>query len=223
MNKLITILALMIASLGFSAANAGQFGIGVSGSIASIDASGTESDKDGTTDSSLRKASAGNNAMVGSIFAEYSFDNGFTIGVDHIPGEADVSNSTITRTDDSAESAQDGNRSANASIDNHITYYAELPIHAGLYIKAGMLEMDVTADETDTVTTAGSYGTVSIDGEMWGVGYKNSFGNNGFYKVEATKRTYDSITLNSTTSDKGNKITADVDATLATFAVGFNF
>tara|TARA_B100000579_G_C22820642_1_gene850421 strand:+ start:424 stop:1095 length:672 start_codon:yes stop_codon:yes gene_type:complete len=223
MNKLITILALMIASLGFSAANAGQFGLGVSGSIASIDASGTEADKDGTADSSLRKASAGNNAMVGSIFAEYSFDNGFTIGVDHIPGEADVSNSTITRTDDSAESAQDGNRSANAHIDNHMTYYAELPIHAGLYVKAGMLEMDVTADESDTVTTAGSYGTVSIDGEMWGIGYKNSFGNNGFYKVEATKRTYDSITLNSTTSDKGNKITADVDATLATFALGFNF
>ena len=58
---------------------------------------------------------------------------------------------------------------------------------------------------------------------MWGIGYRNSFGNNGFYKVEATKRTYDTITLNSTTSDKGNKVTADLDATLATFALGFNF
>ena len=223
MNKLITILALIVASFGFSVANAGQFGLGVTGSIASIDASGTEADKDGTADSSLRTASAGNNAMISSIFAEYSLDNGFTVGFDHIPGSADVSNKTITRTDDSAESAQDGNRSANAEIENHNTFYAELPIHAGLYVKAGLLEMDVNATESDTVTTAGSYGSVTIDGEMWGIGYRNSFGNNGFYKVEATKRTYDTITLNSTTSDKGNKVTADLDATLATFALGFNF
>ena len=161
--------------------------------------------------------------MLGSIFAEYSFDNGFTFGVDHIPGSADVNNSTLSRTDDSSEAAQDGDRSANATIDNHMTYYVELPIHAGLYLKAGMLEMDVNATESDTVTTAGSYGSTSVDGEMFGFGYKNTFGERGFYKVEATKRTYDSITLNSTTSDKGNKITADVDATLATFALGFNF
>ena len=223
MNKLITILALMVASLGFSAANAGQFGLGVSGSIAAVDAVGTEVDKDGTADTSVRKATAGNNAMLGSIFAEYSFDNGITLGIDHIPGSADVNNSTLTRTDDSSEAAQDGDRSANATIDNHMTYYVELPIHAGLYLKAGMLEMDVNSNESDTVTTAGSYGGTSVDGEMFGFGYKNTFGERGFYKVEATKRTYDTITLNSTTSDKGNKITADVDATLATFALGFNF
>jgi hypothetical protein len=51
---------------------------------------------------------------VPSVFAEYSFDNGFTIGYDYTIGAADVNSSKITRTDDSTEAAQDGDRNAAA-------------------------------------------------------------------------------------------------------------
>ena len=52
---------------------------------------------------------------------------------------------------------------------------------------------------------------------------KNSFGTNGFYKIEGTFTDMDSMTFNSSTTDKGNKITADLDVTKATFALGYNF
>ena len=62
-----------------------------------------------------------------------------------------------------------------------------------------------------------------MDGTVLGFGYRNSFGTNGFYKVEGTFTEMDTVTFNSTTTDKGNKITADLDVTKATFAIGYNF
>jgi len=222
MNKLITLLALTIATLSFSVANAG-FNLGVAGSLANIDAKGIESDKDGAADGSMRTATAGNSVMVGSIFAEYSFDNGITVGFDHIPGTADVNRQDLTRTEDSSEANQDGNVTANAEIENHNTYYLELPIHAGLYVKAGITSMDVISNDTDSVTLRGAYANTQVDGELLGVGYKGTFGSNGFYKLEGTMRSYDTINLTSTTTDLGNQLSADIDANLMTLAVGYAF
>ena len=89
----------LIASLIISTASyAGQFGIGLTGSFAAVSAEGTESDVDGTADTSNRSASAGHNAIVPSAFAEYSLDNGFTIGYDYTIGSAEVSEKNLTRT-----------------------------------------------------------------------------------------------------------------------------
>ena len=228
MNKLKTLLMAAIAiSVLSTNAFAGQFGVGVAGSLIAISADGIEKDADGSADTSVRSATAGENAYIGSIFAEYQLDNGFAIGVDYIPGSADVNRKTIKRTDDSTESAQDGDRSANAEIDNHFTYYAELPIHGGLYVKGGYTQMDVNSKEKFTGTGGNTYGNATVDGVLFGLGYRNSFGDSGFYKVEGTHTEYDTLTLTSTktvsTGDKANKITADLDVSKISFAVGFNF
>ena len=204
-------------------AHAGSFGLGVTGSLAATQASGKESDKAGTADSSLREATAGNNVVIPSVFAEYSFDNGFTIGYDYTIGSADVNQKKLTRTDDSTEANQDGDRSANAEIENVMSLYAELPLHAGLYAKAGFVQMDVNTTEKFSGTLSGTYGNTSVDGSMYGFGYKNTFGTNGFYKVEGTHTTMDSMTFKSSTTDKGNQIKADLDVTKATFAIGYSF
>lgn len=206
-----------------SAALAGQFGIGVTGSFATVSADGTEADKDGTADTSIRDAEASESAIVPSIFAEYTFDNGFTLGYDYTIGSADVNSKKITRTDDSTEANQDGDRTAAAEIENLMAVYAEVPLHAGLYAKGGYVQMDVNTLESSTATLSGSYGNETVDGIMYGLGYKNSFGSNGFYKIEGTFTDMDSVTFQSSTTDKGNKITADLDATKATFAIGYNF
>jgi hypothetical protein len=206
---------------------AGQFGVGVAGSLLAISADGKEADADASADTSVRAATASDNAYTASVFAEYSLDNGFTVGIEHIPGSADVNSKRITRTDDSSESAQDGDRSANAEIDNHFTYYAELPIHGGLYVKAGHATMDVNTTEKFTGTGSNTYNNASVDGVLMGIGYRNSFGTSGFYKVEGSHTEYDSLSLTSTktvsTGDKANVITADLDVTKLTFAVGLNF
>ena len=221
----------LVASIWLAgSALAGQVGVGVTGSIAAIAGSGTESDKDGATDlngessTSVRTANASNNAFIGSIFAEYQFDNGFTLGIDTIPGSADVNSKKLTRTDvtvDANEATQDdGDNTAQAEVENIMTVYAEIPLHAGLYFKGGYTEMDVNTLESGG---AGNYSNTSVDGMLYGLGYRNTFGSNGFYKVEGSHTEFDSITLNSSTTDSGNRIKADLDVTRVTLAVGYAF
>ena len=167
---LITLLSVVM--LSSTAAYAGQWGVGVSGSIAAIAADGSESESANTgTENSTRSATASNNAIIGSIFAEYKSDSGMTLGIDYIPGSADVSSKSIKRTDvtaDADEAAQDdGDRTAQAEVDNHMTIYAEIPLHNGLFFKGGYVEMDVTGTETSTITTTSTYGTQTADGYVY--------------------------------------------------------
>ena len=227
-NILIALFASLFIS---SAALAGQYGVGVTGSFAAVSGEGTEANKNGDADTSLRKANASNNVIVPSVFAEYTMDNGFTIGYDYTIGSADVNSSKITRTDvtaDGNEAVQDdGDTTAQAEIENVMQIYAEIPLHAGLYAKGGYVQMDVNTLETSTVSTRATYGNDTVNGMVYGLGYKNSFGTNGFYKVEGTFTDMDSMTFqdSNTTSGTpgGNKITADLDVTKATFAIGYNF
>jgi hypothetical protein len=219
----------MISSIFLSsAALAGQFGVGVTGSFATVTASGTEADKNAAADTSTRTATAGNNVVIPSAFAEYSMDNGFTLGFDYVIGSADVNSKKLTRTDataDANESVQDdGATNAQAEIENVMSIYAELPLHAGLYAMAGYVQMDVNTTETSAITTRATYGNDTVNGMTYGLGYKNSFGTNGFYKVQGSITDMDSMTFeDSNTTDKGNRITADLDVMKATFAIGYNF
>jgi len=232
MKKIITLLALVLFA---SSAQAGSFGVGVTGNIAAIAAAGTEKDTNGAADTtdanggSLRDATSSNNTFIGSVFAEYSMDNGFTFGVDYIPGSADVSSKKISREDVAVATALGGaendarTNTAQAEIENHITIYAEVPLHAGMYVKGGYVEMDVNTLETSTLATASTYKNETVDGVLFGLGYKNSFGNNGYYKVEGSHTEFDTLVLSSSTTDKGNTISADVDVTKITLAVGYSF
>jgi hypothetical protein len=170
---------------------------------------------------------------LGSIFAEYTFDgfNGLTIGVDHIPGSADVNSSSLKRTDiqTSVEDtdttvATSIDRTAQAEVENHMTYYVELPFGgSGIYGKLGHVEMDVNT--TENLGTP-KYGNSSVDGTMFGLGFKHNSDSNWFYKVEATHTEFDTLNLTSTgntTDSTANKITADLDVTKASFALGFSF
>ena len=89
--------------------------------------------------------------------------------------------------------------------------------------KGGYVQMDVNTTEKETVAGTASYGNETVDGVIYGLGYRNTFGDNGFYKVEGTYTDMDSMTFNSSEATKGNKITADLDVTKATFAIGYNF
>ena len=99
-NILIALFASLFIS---SAALAGQYGIGVTGSFAAVSGEGTEANKDGSTDTSNRTANAHNNVIIPSVFAEYTMDNGFTLGYDYVIGSADVNSRKISRTDTTAD------------------------------------------------------------------------------------------------------------------------
>ena len=232
MKALMTLIA--ISSLS-SFAYAGSFGIGVSGNIASVSADGTESTPPATgseaTDTSVKTATAGNDFAFGSIFAEYNFGDSerFTLGVDWIPGSADVNSKNISRTDTTSGHAetneQIGTRTANAEISDHITYYAELGIAGGIYAKAGFAQVDIKtkdkfADADVNASAVGSYPDKTLDAWTYGLGYKGSFGNNGFYKVEGYVIDYDTYSASSGTN---NTVTANLDVVGAALKLGYKF
>ena len=233
MTKFKNILIAVIAITSLSAtAYAGSFGVGGTGSLFNVSASGSEQEG-GATDEINGKATASNNGYVGSLFAEYTFEGmgGITLGVDYVPGTADVNSSAIGRTDiqksvegTPAEVSTSLTRTAQAEIENHMTYYAEIPLMgSGFYAKGALVQLDVNTKEN---LGTPKYGNTSVDGALFGLGYKVNSDSNWYYKLEATHTEFDTINLTSTgntANSTANKVSADLDVTKATFALGYKF
>jgi hypothetical protein len=229
MKKITTIIATILFSLlSINVVNAGSFGIGVSGNIASVSADGSETDSTTNTgvENSVTTATAGNQFAFGSIFAEYNFgsDERFTLGIDYVPGEADINSKTLSRTDASdagmGYTAQDsGTLKANAAIKDHITYYGEFTIVNGIYAKYGFTQVDIDVKQTNP-SGYGTYPDKTLDAHTFGLGYKGGFGTNGFFKVEGFYTDYDTYKATSTTT---NTVTANLDVVGAKLALGYKF
>ena len=175
-KKLLAILVSMSFALATSVANAASFNIGVTGAIATVDATGTETTNagDNGTANSNSKTVDNENVAIGSIFAEYESDfYGITIGLEHIPGSADVSDATHSRQD--TESSKTGDATINtdkrtfkaaAEVENFNLVYAEIPVYQSFFVGAGLSEIDVNTQETPS-GNGGSYGNKTIDGTMY--------------------------------------------------------
>mgnify|MGYP001180429997 CR=1 FL=1 len=238
MKNLKTMLIAAVAISALTAGNlfAGSFGIGVGGHLAAITADGTETPGgvDSTTDNSVQTATAGNTTFLGSMFAEYNFGDSeaFTLGIDYIPGDADVNSKNISRTDPTSAGTNDqgGVKTANATVSDHLTYYAEMVIGQGVYAKIGYTTVDVITNDTTTSTgTNSSYGNASINAYTLGLGQKGTFGDSGgFYKLEAYMTDYETLNLTGTGSvttgtSTNSKVSADLDVMGAAVRIGYKF
>lgn len=220
-KQLITIIASLFL---FASANAIEFGIGVSGALATVNATGTESESASTgAEASIRSIEVDNALTpIGSIFAEVILGNGITFGVEHVPGTADVSDSTHKRTDVAIASGAEGTagtivREAKAEVENFTTLYTEIPV-MGLYVKAGLSQIDVNTNEV-AQTNGGSYPNKTLDGITYGIGIKGEF--KGFYTKFGGERTdFDTYKANSTTT---HSISADLDVTQFKLSIGKAF
>ena len=226
MKKLRNILIGLVAAISLtSVAQAGSFGLGVSGAIASVSAEGTETTVGGNSgDNSVQSATAGNSFAFGSVFAEYNFGDSerFTLGVDFIPGEADINSKTLSRTDAATPGytpEQSGTVKANATIKDHYTIYGELKIAGGVYAKYGFSQVDIDVKQTNSADY-GTYPDKTLDAHTYGIGYKGEFGSNGFYKVEGFYSDYDNY---SATSTSLNTVAANLDVTGAKLSLGYKF
>ena len=229
-NTIVTLCALFALS---GAANAGTWGLGVTGSMAAIGGTGTEGDgsnnKGTETDGSNRKGSASHVTPIGSIFAEYTMDalNGLTVGFDYIPGKADVNANDLTRTSTDQGSGTSGStsgatkRTANAEISNHMTLYAELPVGSlGTFVKLGYAEVDLKTTDSSDNTNAGLYGNKTMSGILYGLGWKANMDSGMYYKLQGSYTDYDSISL---TSTSGNTVTGELDVMQVGLAIGYAF
>ncbi len=227
MNKFKTLIASVfcLTIFGFNA-NA-EYGVGITGQYINVEADGSE--KPSVNPNSARdteSASVDNAAFIASIFAEYATDS-FTLGFEHVPGSADVSDDVKTRTDteksvtdDDSQNTDDRVFKAQAEIENFNILYAEVPFYGGLYARLGYAEVDVNTQEVAS-SNGGNYGNTTLDGINYGVGYKA-----GNWKVAYEITDFDDLSLTSTgnSTDSGtNTITADLDTWALKLSYGYYF
>ena len=236
-NKLIIIISsLLLAISSYTVSNAASINIGVTGALATIDASGNEVEASDTDDTSTTTANVENaNIPIGSIFVEYESDFwGLTLGAEHVPATADVSDSVKRRTDADTSVTDDDDQTsnsrdfkANAEVENFNKVYLELPIMNNIFVRAGIAQIDVNTTE-NLASNSGSYGNATLDGINFGAGIKGnmSWNDNVAYKFYLEKTTFDTLSLTSTgnsVATETNTITADLDVASVKFGLGYKF
>ena len=204
--------------LAFTNVNAVEKRIGIAAGFTNVEADGTETLKD-----SSKKASktVDDNTIIPSIFFELAADNGFGLGIEHVPGTADIG--TGSRADDDEETT--GDNKASAEIDGLTSLYAIKTFDSGLFLKAGITKTDVVT--TETLSTGSTYGNESVNGKLIGIGIHKVRDTGVFLRASAEYTNYDSIKLTSGTADAvtgtKNTIDADVDTMAFKISIGKTF
>ena len=226
MKKLNILLSALLSVFLFTSVQAGSFGLGVSGNVASVSADGSEtlSNTNTGTENSVQSATAGNSFAFGSVYAEYAFGDGenFVFGIEHVPFSGDINDKTLSRTEASynADSTDTGTLKANAAIDNHTTYYVELGTGGtGIYGKVGFTQVDIDVTQTNA-SGYGTYPDKTLDAWTYALGYKSGFGEKGVVKIEGFMTDYDNFSATSTSS---NTVSANLDVVGAKLSLGVKF
>ena len=212
-------LAFLLTLFGSSHALA-EYGVtvGLTGSMAMIEASGQE-----TEGGEVSRGEVSNNTGVGSIFVEYNdiLGSGFSLGVDYIPGSADVSSSLSQRTDKNTEGDSATNK-AQAEVDGHTTYYATYGTDSGAYLKVGYVQADLNTLET--LGTGSKYANETLSGWEVGAGVEFDVYASTVGRFELTHIDYGDIEIRSSVARAGvatnNLIEADLDVTRLSASLG---
>ncbi len=221
MKKIKAITLVFLLSLFGSSYALAEFTVGITGSMAMIDASGTELEGGETS-----SGDANNTAGVGSIFVEYNniLGTALSLGIDHIPGSADVSSSVKSRADANGE-GDSGTNKAQAEVSDHTTVYLTYGFGNGAYAKLGYVEADLNTLET--LSTGSKYGNVTIDGIEAGLGVEFDVYAGSVGRFELTHIAYDDISVRSSVARESvtpnNLIEADLDVTRFSASLGYKF
>ena len=207
----------------FMSANAfAGVNVGISGAFTSFETDGTETTK---SSSQKNKGSEDENVIVPSVFLEFQAENGFALGIDIIPAEAELGSGTGSN--DDAETS--GANKASAELTSHNTVYALIPLGGnGIYVKGGVAR--ATVDTTERLATGTTYGNEDVDGLMLGVGFQRDGDNGLFFRAEGTYTDYDDVKFNGSFNGNAvgdgavrNVVDADIDALALRISVGKSF
>jgi len=215
----------------FSSASAAGIGVGISGHFLTVDASGTESVYAGSeTDSSTTGASVSDESVIGSYYIELVHNN-WAVGYEAIPGAADVTDKTHTRTDTetsvtgtATETSNSRDFKANAEVEDFKVIYAEIPL-GPLYLRGGVSEITVNTKETAS-GNGGSYGNETLSGTQWGFGVKGMVMERIRFKIGYEVNEFNSLNLTSTgnsVSGEESVLSADLDTKAFKVGLGIQF
>ena len=227
-NKLTVFLTALLMSFSTSAFSFEGFSIGATYSSLDFSTSGKEISRSTTDVMKETPSSKSGSGDFGLVFAEYTFSQGTTIGIEHISGTAELGKGSRTEDSRSADAgSHNGTVTVKADISDPTTFYVEPTWMAndrfGIYLKGGATRVTISPKEvSDSAGIVDStYGSKDVWGIMTGIGAK-AYYNNFFVKAEYVETQFETYSFTSTTSDK-NTINADVDTEETRISIGYNF
>ena len=209
MKKLYSILTSLIL-LTFTSAKA-DIGIGVSGALHMLDASGAETTRQS---GQVNKGSSEEDVMVPEVFVEAIAENGWTVGFSYIPTR-DLGSKSRS---DSNSDGDTGTYKAEAELDNVFQIYTDLPLSDLIHFKVGV--QHVTLSTLESLNSGSAYPNEDLLGWTIGLGAKGDLPYGSlYYKAEVTFTDFEDYEAVS----NGNRISADLDDTAAKFSIGYKF
>ena len=202
--KKITLAILMLFSFSSIASAELGINIGVSGNLGGFTASGTEKSTETQGNVTTHKANETAAVAYGSIFLEKTLPGPLSrlaIGVDYVPSglESDTVENRIHSKGSAAATDLLTSLENTVKIDfeDLTTYYLTAAISESIYLKAGIVEVDVLTKES--MASNARYGDTNMDGTMIGVGYNKTFDNTMFVRLEGAYMDFGSATVNDST------------------------
>ena len=217
MRKIITILTPLF--LLVTVAAKAEVGIGVTAAYHMLEGDGTETTRDS---SEKNTGSHSEDVLVPEIFVEAISDNGFTLGASYIPTREVGSKSRS----DTNSGGDTGTYTAKAEFKNVAQIYTDIPVTSlgafPVHLKLGV--QHVTLATLESLNSGSTYPDADLLGLTYGIGTQGDlpYGNNVYYKVEATYTDFESYSSDSDGST-GNKVEADLDDTAFKISLGKKF
>jgi hypothetical protein len=198
MKKITLAILMLLGTFSMASAELGV-NVGVSGQLGVFQATATETE--GSTTASSRETTGKESAVAAygymSIFLEKTLGR-VAIGVDYVPGSLETETYDRTRGDLLAETSGASStvtQKVQVDFDNLMTGYVNLMVTDNFYLSAGLMNVDVTTNET--LGTGSTYGNTSLTGSTYGFGYHHAFDNGMFMRASAGIIQFDGKTLQS--------------------------
>ena len=226
-NKLAVFLAAVLMSFSTSAFAFEGFSIGATYSSIDYSTTGSESVANAaSTNHDVTTTTKTGSADIGSIFAEYTFSQGSTIGIESISGDAEIGKATSSARTSVVSSHTAATTTVKAVASDPITLYVEptwmMNDKFGVYLKGGITEVTITPTINDASNvTDSTYSSKDLYGKMTGFGAKAYLGK-FFVKAEYVETDFARYAHTSTTGEK-NTVTADIDTEETRISIGYNF
>ena len=190
--------------------------VGLSGNLGVFHGEATENEN-----GDIDRDDATGVAGYGSVFIEKTLGSRLAVGVDYVPSaleSEEASSSRLDKTTDDTGSTI--TNKVSLDFEDMTTVYVTLKLTEDIYIKAGMVQVDVVTNET--LGTGSTYADADMDGETFGIGYNKDFDNGMFARIEGTYMDLGSVSV--TASNADNKVTINsLEGATARFSVGKSF
>ena len=217
MKKIIAI-ALSFLFISLQSVKA-EVGVGITAAAHMFDVSGTETTR---TSGEANPGSHSETAVVPELFIEAITENGGAFGLSYIPTREMGSKS---RSDTNSD-GDTGTYKAEAELDNVVQFYADIPMSevSGFPVYAKLGIQHATLNSLESLNSGSTYPNQDVFGYTVGLGTKGDlpFGNNLYYKAEATYTDFEDYTAESNSSP-ANKVTAELEDIAVKFSIGYKF